>query len=90
MLTCIIVYYKKRDVKSFFIIIGYIFGLSFIYSKKSRETPLFKCTFNQMVPTFIAFYSTFHHIKGYYIIEVFYDTVKVAFSLPADSQTTIR
>ena len=49
--------------------------------------PLFKCTFNQIVPTFIAFYSTFHHIKGYYIIEVFYDTVKVAFSLPADSQT---
>lgn len=50
---------------------------------------LFKCTFNQMVPTFIAFPSTFHHIKGYYIIEVFYDTVKVAFSLPADGQTTI-
>lgn len=50
---------------------------------------LFKCTFNQMVPTFIAFSSTFHHVKGYYIIEVFYDTVKVAFSLPADSQTTI-
>lgn len=51
--------------------------------------PLFKCTFNQMVTTFIAFSSTFHHIKGYYIIEVFYHTVKVAFSMPADSQTTI-
>jgi hypothetical protein len=64
------------------------FSLMFIYSKKTEKCLFLNAHLIKWCLHLLLF-STFHHIKGYYIIEVFYDTVKVAFSLPADSQTTI-